>query len=61
VGKFYFVSKGVEAMRDDVIGLEPSEEEALRYEISDEALEAAAQETAMSYTHQTSAYNRCCR
>jgi len=48
-------------MSDDVFSLEQSEEDALRYEISDEAVEAAAQETAMSYTHQTSAYNRCCR
>ncbi|MGE0421868.1 MAG: hypothetical protein AB7O88_06370 [Reyranellaceae bacterium] len=38
-----------------------NEENALRFEVSDEEMEAAAQETAMSYTHQTSAYNRCCR
>ncbi|MGE0425083.1 MAG: hypothetical protein AB7O88_22680 [Reyranellaceae bacterium] len=38
-----------------------TEENALRYEVSDEEMEVAAQETAMSYTHQTSAYNRCCR
>lgn len=41
--------------------LSMSEENALRFEVSDEEMEAAAQETAMSYTHQTSAYNRCCR
>ena len=43
------------------IELNLTEENALRYEVSDEEMEAAAQETAMSYTHQTSAYNRCCR
>ena len=32
----------------------------LRYAISDEDLEAAAEETALSYKYQTDAYNRCC-
>ena len=34
---------------------------ALSWAFSDEALEAAADGSAMSYTYQTSAYNRCCR
>jgi hypothetical protein len=38
-----------------------NEEEALRYEVSDEEVEAAADGAMMSYTYQTSAYNRCCR
>ena len=37
-----------------------TEENILRYVVSDEELEAAAQETALSYTYATSAYNRCC-
>ena len=36
-------------------------EELLSFDVSDEALEAAADEIALSYTYQTSAYNRCCR
>jgi hypothetical protein len=36
-------------------------EDILRYTVSDEALEAAAEEMALSYTYQTSAYNRCCQ
>ena len=32
----------------------------LRYEVSDEELEAAAEETALSYTYQTSEYHVCC-
>ena len=48
-------------MSDDAFGLHQNEEDVLRFEASDEELEAAAQATAMSYTHQTSAYNRCCR
>lgn len=32
----------------------------LRQAISDEDLEAAAEEIALSYTYQTSAYDRCC-
>lgn len=32
----------------------------LRYEVSDEELEAAAEETALSYTFQTSDYDVCC-
>jgi hypothetical protein len=30
------------------------------YVISDEELEAAAEESALSYTYQTSAYQMCC-
>jgi hypothetical protein len=33
----------------------------LRYDVSDEELEAAAEEAALSYTYQTSAYNPCCQ
>jgi hypothetical protein len=32
----------------------------LRYIVSDEELEAAAEETALSYTYQTSVHNMCC-
>ncbi len=35
-------------------------EDILRPTISDAELEAAAAEMALSYTYQTSAYNRCC-
>ena len=35
-------------------------EDVLRPLVSDAELEAAAEETALSYTYQTSAYNRCC-
>lgn len=38
-----------------------SGEELLNFDVSDEALEAAASAETRSYTHQTSAYNRCCR
>ncbi len=34
--------------------------EALRSSFTDEELEAAAEESALSYTYQTSAYNMCC-
>jgi hypothetical protein len=33
---------------------------AYRFVISDAELEAAAEETAMSYTYQTAAYQMCC-
>jgi hypothetical protein len=33
---------------------------AHRYTISDDELEVAAEESALSYTYQTSAYYRCC-
>ena len=33
----------------------------LGYIVSDEELEAAAEETALSYTYQTSVYNMCCK
>jgi hypothetical protein len=36
-------------------------EEAHRFTFSDEEIETAAAAMAMSYTYQTSAYNRCCR
>lgn len=35
-------------------------ENPLRFAITDAELEVAAEETALSYTYQTSAYNRCC-
>ena len=38
-----------------------SEESILRYYVSDAELEAAAEETAFSYTFQTSAYDLCCQ
>jgi hypothetical protein len=47
-------------MSNDTVLLH-SEEEALRYYVSDEEVEAAAAPAAMTYTYQTSAYNRCCR
>jgi hypothetical protein len=49
------------AMGDDTVHLDQTEEDALIYEVSDEALEAAADGSRRTYTHQTSAYNRCCR
>ena len=39
----------------------PGMESILRYDMSDAELEAAAEETALSYTYQTSAYNMCCQ
>ena len=39
----------------------PGAEAILRYDVSDAELEAAAEETALSYTYQTSAYNMCCQ
>ncbi len=47
-------------MNDSAL-LDATEQEILNYIVSDEALEAAADVSAMSYTHQTSAYNKCCR
>ncbi len=47
-------------MNDDAITLDHVED-TLDHDVSDEALEAAADAAAMSYTYQTSAYNRCCR
>jgi hypothetical protein len=38
----------------------PDIDNAHRYVISDEELEAAAEESALSYTYQTSAYQMCC-
>jgi hypothetical protein len=35
-------------------------EDVLRSTVSDAELEAAAEEMALSYTYQTSAYSRCC-
>ncbi len=37
-----------------------SAQDILAREFSDIELEIAAEEVAMSYTYQTSAYNRCC-
>ena len=49
-------------MNDQKIALPQDEEAALRYEVTDAELEIeAAAVHAKSYTHQTSAYNRCCR
>jgi hypothetical protein len=39
----------------------PTDMAILRYVFSDDELEIAAEETALSYTYQTSAYNRCCQ
>ena len=39
----------------------PTDVDILRYNFSDEELEIAAEESALSYTYQTSAYNRCCQ
>jgi hypothetical protein len=36
------------------------EQEILRYRVSDEELEAAAEEVALSYTYQTRSSSRCC-
>ena len=41
--------------------MSPTEMDILRYNFSDEELELAAEESALSYTYQTSAYNRCCQ
>jgi hypothetical protein len=35
-------------------------EDVLRHVVSDQELEAAAEETALSYTYETSASNPCC-
>ena len=35
-------------------------DDLLRLDVSDEELEVIAEETALSYTYQTSAYARCC-
>jgi hypothetical protein len=39
---------------------DPGIADVLRTSFSDEELEAAAEESAQSYTYQTSAYNMCC-
>jgi hypothetical protein len=39
----------------------PTDMDILRSTFSDEELEIVAEETALSYTYQTSAYNRCCQ
>lgn len=39
---------------------QPGMESILGYDMSDAELEAAAEETALSYTYQTSADNTCC-
>jgi hypothetical protein len=43
------------------IVVSPTDMDILRYNFSDEELETAAEESALSYTYQTSAYNRCCQ
>jgi hypothetical protein len=45
----------------NAIMVSSTELDILRYYFSDEALEIAAEESALSYTYQTSAYNRCCQ
>jgi hypothetical protein len=60
-GSRALIRRRITAMTNEVISIEQSEEEVLNHEVSDEALEAAAEAMAMSYTYQTSAYNRCCR
>jgi hypothetical protein len=47
-------------MHDQTIEPDQNEIDALRYEPTDEDIEAAADATALSYTYQTSAYRRCC-
>jgi hypothetical protein len=47
-------------MSNDIV-IQQNEEEALRYNLSDEEVEAAAVASMLSYTYQTSAYRRCCR
>jgi hypothetical protein len=44
----------------NMLTISDSAENILRRELSDLELEIAAEELAMSYTYQTSAYNRCC-
>jgi hypothetical protein len=42
--------------------IQHNEEEVLRYNFSDEEVEAAGSAAGLlTYTYQTSAYNRCCR
>jgi hypothetical protein len=43
------------------IVVSPTDMDILRYNFSDQELEIAAEESALSYTYQTSAYNRCCQ
>jgi hypothetical protein len=45
----------------NAIMVSSTELDILRYNFSDEELEIAAEESALSYTYQTSAYNRCCQ
>ena len=40
--------------------IQHNEEEALRHDLSDEEVEAAASPAALSYTYQTSSSKRCC-
>ena len=47
-------------MSNDTV-IQYNEEEALRYVVSDEEVEAAGSAAVLSYTYQTSAYRRCCR
>jgi hypothetical protein len=58
-------SKHENACRKDPIMnatmVSPTDMDILRYAFSDDELEIAAEETALSYTYQTSAYNRCCQ
>jgi hypothetical protein len=47
-------------MSDQNLDFSQDDEEVLNFDVSDESVEAAAELTAMSYTHQTSAYKKCC-
>ena len=41
--------------------IQHNEDEVLRYHVTDDEIEVAAAPAVMTYTYQTSAYNRCCR
>jgi hypothetical protein len=48
-------------MNSETVNIDVDDEAVLNEDVADEALEAAANVTAMSYTYQTSAQRRCCR
>ncbi|HWS94305.1 MAG TPA: hypothetical protein VN306_18000 [Mycobacterium sp.] len=45
---------------DATLTVNESAQDILAHEFSDIELEIAAEEVALSYTYQTSAYSRCC-
>jgi hypothetical protein len=49
-----------EATMTAAVATRPDIDSSHRYAFSDEELEAAAEEAALSYTYQTSAYQMCC-